>query len=203
MAYTLLDIANSALVKIGAKPVQSLVDDTPSGRLVALRLRPVMDTVLSMHPFSCAMKRAIIPPNAEKNTVVFAYTYSVPTDLLRMIRLEDSEGVIIYDYELIGQEISCDSDPLVITYIRSLYADGKIDYDVAEAMALYLAYDICERIDENSNKRQQLYSEFQQFYSQIKTTDSRKMGPKSYGPINVYGPIIDQDRPREIIDYRL
>ena len=133
-----------------------------------------------------------------------AYTFALPNDLLQLIALETSTGQRIYDYEHIGYSINVSETPLVVLYSRSLYTTGKADFDVSEAIALYLAYDVCERIDENTNRRQQLYQEFMNFFSMVKTTDSRKGGPTSYGPINVYGPsLTDPNRPNEIIDSRV
>lgn len=204
MSYTLLDIANSALVKIGAKPVQSIQDDTPSGRLIALRLRPVMDTILTMYPFTCSQKRVVIAPKAILEGQKYQYVFDIPSDMLRMISIEGKGGFRVFDFDHVGSELFCGYDPLTILYCRSMYNVEKVDFDLAEAISLYLAYDICERITENQNRRRQLYEEFSLFFAKVKTVDSQKGGPQSYGPINVYGPAyFDHDRPNELIDSRV
>lgn len=204
MSYTLLDIANSAIIKVGAKPLQSLNDDTPSGRVVALRLRPVMDTVLSLYPFNCTLRRTVLAPQEHAVLPVkYPFTYETPADMFQLVRLEDKTGDMITDYEHYGQQIQCSHTPLVVIYSRSLYNISSIDYEVAELVSLYLAYDICERIDPNYQRRQQLYQEFQIMFAQVRTSDSRRNGPSSYGPIDVFGPRLNRfDRPNDWIDSR-
>ncbi|MDV7394290.1 hypothetical protein RZS08_23110, partial [Arthrospira platensis SPKY1] len=65
-------------------------------------------------------------------------------------------------------------------------------------------YDVCERIDPNFQRRQQLYQEFQILLSQIKTSDSRRNGPASYGPTDVFGPHLNRhERPTDLMDSRV
>lgn len=205
MSYNLLDIANSALIKVGAKPLQSLDDDTPSGRVVSLRLRPVMDTVVTMYPFTCSRARTTIGPQPLPDVPSrFANTFQLPSDLLKLLTIEDNHGAQIFRYDHSGGKIHADPVSIVIYYSRSLYTLGFADFDAAEAISLYLAYDICERVDENSNRRQQLYQEFLNFYSMVRTSDARKGGPSSYGPLDVFGESLeDPYRPNQIIDSRV
>lgn len=205
MAYTLTDIANSALIKIGEKPLQSLDDDTPQGRVVSLRLRSVMDTVLTMHPFTCAMRRVNLVPSSGINALpTYEFVFRIPNDTLRTLSILDRNGDQIYDFAREGESILCNYPSITLIYTRSLYGAGFVAFDVAELISLYLSYDICERLDPNPQRRQQLYSEFHTMLAMIKAADARSRGPRSYGPINVFGPSMESlDRPNEIVDARV
>ena len=47
---TKIDLCSMALLKLGEKSIQSLLDDTPAAQLSRTLFDPVVDTLLSSHP---------------------------------------------------------------------------------------------------------------------------------------------------------
>jgi len=61
MASTKITISNSALALIGERRITTLADETEEARIVALVYDDVRDEVLTEHPWTFALKRAVLP----------------------------------------------------------------------------------------------------------------------------------------------
>lgn len=203
MAYTQLDIVNSALIKVGEKPIHSLDDDSNQARLAKLRFAVVADLVTTLHPFSCAKSRRKLNPEVDEPPFGFRYQFPLPDELLRLLAVVGPAGDTLYDFVVEGHKVLANVDRIGISFVRSLVNELRFDHDVGELVSLYLAYDICERIDGgNPQKQGQLFEAFNRFLAHVRTVDARRNGPRSYGPNNTFDIESLYDRPIGLEDYR-
>ena len=90
---TILEICNSALIKLGVEPITSLdplVDDSKAARLCAATYEMIRDDLLASHYWNFAMKRATLVVNATGPLYDYSYAYDLPADSLRIHSLSSS-----------------------------------------------------------------------------------------------------------------
>ena len=166
-----VQVANSALTKLGDSLIVSFDDDSPRAALVKERYQPARDHVLRMHPWNCAMKR-VSSANLSSPAPAFDYTYyhSLPDDWLRTIFI-GPDGT---DYRIEGRYIATDATELEHRYIRRVSDPTEIDTLCGEAIAFYLAWDICTRLQQNGEIKQEMWNGFQAMLRTAKTVDAQE-----------------------------
>lgn len=142
-----IEIINSAMVKLGAKTVLAITDDTVEARISKIRLRPIVDVVLRLHPWSCCRKRAIL--SALTAAPVFGYTYTLPlpSDYLRLVSID------LTDYHIEGEKLLlADDNRAELIYVARPTDLNTLDPLCAETAAWYLAWDACYAITQSSDR---------------------------------------------------
>jgi hypothetical protein len=200
MAYQTLDICNAALVRIGEKPINSLDDDSPAARIVKLRYRAVFDFVLTLHPFSSALHRIKLLPDALYEKVLhYSYRYAVPNDCLRFLEVYDKNGEHLHDFELEGNSILTNAtDFIALRYVRRVTDENLIDFGLGQLIALNLAWDIAQRLNPDSDRHSRqrgIYEEFQQQLRQLRRDESLKRPPNYYGIGDPFGDTLPDRSP--------
>ena len=93
MAWTDLEIANMALVRMGIhKQLTTLPDTSSEGKALAVLLPKVKERVLSAYPWSWALRHVALVAAAEAPTTLpfgWTHAYDKPADMLRPVRLWD------------------------------------------------------------------------------------------------------------------
>ena len=178
MSLDQVSITNSALIKIGAAPIMSLGDDSKEARLASIRFENVRDTVLRMHPWNFAVKRVVSSPITETPAFGYTFFHQIPSDNLRILRinpgfpaLSQEDGV---EYRLEGRLIATDSNSLEIKYISRIEDLTKFDAIAAEALALYLAWDLAYPIVQDLRLKKEILSEFKNTLRKAKSTDGQE-----------------------------
>jgi hypothetical protein len=79
------EICNSALLRVGSKPITSLLDENPQAD-TCNRLYPgARDSVLAEHEWSFCLKRATLTQLAATPAFGFDFQYQLPGDVLKII----------------------------------------------------------------------------------------------------------------------
>ncbi len=115
-----------ALLKLGERPIQSLDDDTTSARLARTLCDPVIDTLLSLHPWRFAMSEIKLVANMDGD-------FLIPSNVLRILK---SNGRIS------GNKIMAPGKTLTVTAIVRTDTDQMPGYFVSLA-ATKLAMEFC------------------------------------------------------------
>ena len=89
---SVVEIANAALLRIGAGLILDLDEDAKAARLCRQLYGPVRDAVLRAHPWNCALCRCDLARLATAPVFGFAHQYQLPSDCLRVIGLADEAG---------------------------------------------------------------------------------------------------------------
>lgn len=161
-------IANAALSKIGSQPITALTQANTRARLCNERLPEVFKIVLESHFWACAKKQITLSPLADPPVFGWSAAFQLPVDYLRIKSLEDSPP-----YEIVGKRILSNEATLELTYIYAISDPTQVDTQLSEAVALYLAKDICVRLTEDQGKRDDLDRQYQQMVKRAKTVDSQ------------------------------
>jgi len=142
-----LEIANSALIKLGEKPILALTADTTSARLLSVRMKPVIDIVLRLHPWNCCTRRSILTPTTTTPLFGFTYTHVLPSDFLRLVSTDVDD-----EYRLEKDALYADSNRIELIYIARPTDISTLDPLCAEAIAAYLAWDLCYAITQSGER---------------------------------------------------
>lgn len=123
---TKIDLCTMALLKLGEKPIQSLVDDSAAAQLARTLFDPVVDALIAAHPWRFACQSFDLDKNADGD-------FLIPAQCLRVLR---SAG------EIIGNKIVAPVDNISILAITRVPVENFPSYFVSLA-ATRLAMEFC------------------------------------------------------------
>jgi len=172
MAWTEVDIANSALINLGAEPIMSFDDDSKEARACKNRYARVRDIVLRMHPWNRAIRRVITAPLAD-DTPAFGFTYKhqLPADCLRILSIDPEQD---YEFRLEGKQIFTDSTALEVKYVAAIEDVAQFDDLLCEAIAMYLAWTLAYFITQSNSVKKQMWEDLQMIMMKAKSTDAQE-----------------------------
>lgn len=167
-----VDIANSALVKVGSEPIMDLNEDKKSARLCKNRIYQCLKIVLRMHPWNCVTERVELAPLATTPEHTFDYEHQLPSDCLRVISINPINED---DYRIENGKISTDTQTVELTYIKDPGEElGRLDVLCAEAVACYLAWDICFPLTESRALKNDIWNDFDKILKRAKSIDAKE-----------------------------
>lgn len=144
MAASAVQICSNALILLGADPINSFTDESDRATVVANLWPQVQDALLRMHPWNCAKKRVQLAPDAQSPDFEWAYQFTVPGDLLRVLAVGESGETP--DYRIEGRKLLTDESTLKLLYIyrntNIPHWDTLLVHAASAAMAEAAAYPI-------------------------------------------------------------
>lgn len=165
-------IANAALTLLGERRIDSLEADSKTAKLLKERFAEVRDDTLRSYPWSFATRRASLASNATPPVWQFDYAYDFPTDLLRLVNV-DNPGDQPYRVE--GRKIVTDMGPPInIEYTACVTDVSQMDVLFRQAFAAALALDLAEAVAGTSTKVEELREAFKQKLRAARTPDSQE-----------------------------
>ncbi len=168
---SVVEIGNIALVNLGEDTITSLSDDVKAARLINRRYAPIRDAVLRAHPWNCAMARAQLASTDPAPAWGPAACYQLPTDCLRVLRLEDRS--IAWKVE--GRKVVADgSAPLNILYVRQVDDPNAFDPLLIEAIAARLAADLAHPITHSTTLVQVMWDLYRQKLIEARGVDGQE-----------------------------
>lgn len=135
------DLANAALIPLGAEPLESLDDPVETARLVRAVLAGVVDAVLRDHPWNCAIRRAPLARLAVEDGGSFANAFALPADCLRVLDLDG----ITAPFTVEGRRLLTDQTKVRLRYVGRI---GPEEFDslLAAAVAAKLGATLAYRV---------------------------------------------------------
>ena len=149
-----VDVVNAALLKLGARPILTMTDDSIEGRLAQRRYDTVRDDVLRAHPWNFAQKRTSVAASATVPTYEYSFAYPVPTDFLRLMEI-DSPNNEPWRIESMDDSLHILTDsgtPLKILYVYRVTNVDMMPMSFREALSATLALEWAEAITGSSDK---------------------------------------------------
>lgn len=146
-----VEIANDALVEIGAEEIQSLDEATEAARQVKRVYERVRDQVLAEHPWNCALARVSLPADATAPTWGFSRSFQLPSDpyCLRVWSLSNTAA----KFKVEGRKLLSDeAAPLSILYIRRVTDPEQLSPWCARAISARLAARLAFRVSNSTSK---------------------------------------------------
>ena len=155
MASSDVEICNSALIKVGAKPIITLNDDSTEGRLCNTIYPVLKAKLLRSHPWNFAIRRAELSIIITDPVFEFENAFQLPVDVLRVLNLEDPT----VEYQVEGKLLLSDATEIFIRYISAV-DEGDFDANFQEVLAVMIASEIVYSLSESNALRESLKNEF-------------------------------------------
>ena len=148
-----VDICNLALDYLNVDPISTITDPTDKiGKLCARWYDNTRKSVLRMHTWNFAMKRATLAKDTAAPLHGYTTQYTLPSDYIRIVSV--GEDNCYQDYGLEGRKLllnDTDSTGLKIRYVYNSLNVEQYDPLFVELFALSLAYNISYPLSGNIN----------------------------------------------------
>lgn len=168
------DIANMALIELGADVIADIGQSTGHAKFCAARYSDVRDEVLRAHPWECARRRFSLPARAERPEYGFLWAYTLPTDppCLRVIRLEHTD----LRWTVEGRLILTDAPaPLRGLYVAQV-DEADWDASLTRAVALRLATAIAYRVTQSAAMRDSMDKAYREALREARSANAQETG---------------------------
>jgi hypothetical protein len=173
---SVVDIANLALVLVGAEPIVLITEQNNRARACNAAWPFVRQQVLRSHSWNCATTRTQLAPLATAPSWGFATAYTVPADCLHVMEVDTPE-----DWRVEGGQILTDATGVLnIRYLRDETDPEQFDASLANALAVRLAVDISEKINGNRIKRAQLLEQYRELLNDAMVDDGEEQSPAEF-----------------------
>lgn len=147
MALSRTQVINRALQLIAADTISDPDEDTTSARTAKLEYDAVVRAELSAYPWYFAKKQAQIAQDADAPLFKYAYAFTLPTDFMRLVEMEDrwvfsvdratQDTNPIPPYEMQGRSLLTDmTAPLRIGYVRDLTDEPTLWHPLFEEVVV-------------------------------------------------------------------
>ena len=159
MAATNVDIANSALSKLGAEEITSLSDNTRRAKLVNRQFDKIRKKLLRSHPWNFAIKRSALTEDASSPAFEYDNQFVLPSDFLRAVREEYKDT----DFKVEGNLLLANQDSFNLVYIADITDPTEFDATFDELFALTLAYELSYPLVQSMSLKDMLQKELMNF----------------------------------------
>lgn len=176
MSQVIVDICTSALIKLGAEPINDLNDDTKEARLCRIQYPKVRDAILRSSPWSFALKRVELSALTEAPIFGDKKQFQLPQDCVRWVKMYDT----CEKYMIEGRKLITADDIVRGWYITKSVTPDEFDASFSEALAYALAADLCYSITQSDNLRQSLLDGSQFFMNSSKSDNSQEVSPEDF-----------------------
>lgn len=173
-----VDICNSALTKIGAERITSLADNTRQAILCNAQYPLIRDSLLSVHSWNFAIKRADLVVTGNDPEYEFENEYTLPADCLRVIDTQFEDTF----YQVEGDKLYANVSELKIRYIAKITDTTKFSPKFVELLALALAIDLSYSLLQSASLTQNLDALYQRRLRDARSIDAQEN--PSYGLTN-------------------
>lgn len=163
MASSSLNIANKALLLIGADTITAITDDNTRGNACEELYEDIRDEVLvaTRYGWNCAKKRVELTVEGVDPRFDYDYRYTKPSDCLRVLFLSDTNGKkTTARWEVLGKHIYSKESVISVVYICQLTDVAKFTPFLVLCIALQLAINISYRIKQSPELEAKLEKKF-------------------------------------------
>ncbi len=152
-----IDIANSALSKLGAELLTSLTEDNDRAVLFNALYEQVRDATLEAFPWSFALKRTTLAQSASTPTFDWAFAYPLPADCLKVEKTDEDDYP--WTVETIGgtEMLFSDRGSMKVKYIFQVTDTAKFSPTYVEALTEHMASEMAMGITGKSDLKKLHY----------------------------------------------
>lgn len=159
---TKTDIANQSLIRIGKTLISSFVDRTREAELCNAIYDEVVDSVISLGPWTSCVFRSDLAQLITTPTWGYTHEYSLPTNpfCLKVLAVnETTPGDVIYSIE--GRKLLTDESSVSIRYIGRITDPNSYDVYLRQAIISKLAYELAYALSGNEALTQRLIKQYE------------------------------------------
>jgi len=165
-----VDVCNSALVQIGAKPISSLTDNSDAARTCNTIYEAARDKLIRMHPWNFATKRIALAEVLPAPVSGYDHQFGLPADCLRVLNNDDEN----YDWMIEGRALLTDESAVIIKYLSRITDVNQWDSLFREALELLLQSRLAIPMMNAPDVANQKLQEFRLFLIDARLADAQE-----------------------------
>lgn len=170
-------IANLALAALSMPRITSLDEGSKSADALKAIYDAIRRSTLRAHPWNFAQSFATLQRLSSAPAWKWAYWHPVPSDFLRMSRVEgDPPFKIMRGPGGVGRVVCCDSTPLNIEFVGDVTVETEFDDIFVEAFALKLAKFAAPSLTNSEELGDKLEKEFRRVLGLARGVDAQENG---------------------------
>ena len=170
MSPTAVELCSTALLKIGAMPIDGFDAPTTEARLARLFYDPLLDSLLGSYPWSFSLAQAKLVPDQTAVSGDFGHVHFLPNDMLRAISADAGA------YRVMGRRLHASTSPVVLTYQRRPDETDFPPYFV-QVLIARLAAEFCLPLTESTSRAEYLMRLAQAEMKSARLVDSQQSTP--------------------------
>lgn len=158
-----VEICNRGLQKLGATRITAMDENSVNARACDAAYDSLRQAELRANVWSFALDRASIAADAAEPAFGMAYSYTQPSDCLRVLDPYPFDDFADRDWQIEGRKIYTDmTAPLEIRYIKDVTEANTMDALFREALAARIAIELCEQLTQSNTKKEALKAEYKE-----------------------------------------
>ena len=176
-----VDLANEALLLLGANTITSFTDNDSNAVLVNRFYDSERDALLRSHRWNCAVTTANLASLADTPIIDWEFKFTLPTDpyCLRVLDVRTVTGDIKLDFAIQGRELLTEESAIDITYIQRLEDTMLYDSLLYQALVFRMAWKLAFPVTRSNTVMQQMAQLYDAIVRDSRAVDSQECTPET------------------------
>lgn len=170
MANSALKICNSALIKLGASKIDSLLDSNKAAVLCNEQYSKMRDRLLMSHYWNFAIKRASLVEDATSPAFEWENRFVLPTDFLRAISTEYNSD----EWVIEGGYLLTNESEINLKYIAKITTTTEFTPTFDEALAYMIAAELAYPLVQSRSLSQDMWKKAEQVLRDTRSFDAQE-----------------------------
>lgn len=181
-----VSICSNALLMLGAQTINDFADqlNLDRAKLCANLYPTVRDDMLRSHPWNCAIKRAVLAPDAATPSFGYDQSFELPADFMRVLEVGAS-GIQI-DYLVEGRTIQANTTVLELRYVFRNEVESTWDASLVKLVTLAMAAALAYPVTQSSALQQSLEQKLELATRKARAVDGQEDPPQTLGDERLY-----------------
>lgn len=176
-----VSICSNALLMLGAQTINDFADqlNLDRAKLCANLYPTVRDDMLRSHPWNCAIKRAVLAPDAVAPAFGYTHSFELPADFMRVLEVGTNSAQI--DYLVEGRTIQADTTVLELRYVFRNEVENTWDAHLVKLVTLAMAAALAYPVTQSSALQQSFEQKLEMTLKRARAVDGQEDPPQTLG----------------------
>ena len=176
-----VSICSNALLMLGAQTINDFADqlNLDRAKLCANLYPTVRDDMLRSHPWNCAIKRAVLAPDAVAPAFGYTHSFELPADFMRVLEVGTNGSQI--DYLVEGRTIQADTTVLELRYVFRNEVENTWDAHLVKVVTLAMAAALAYPVTQSSALQQSFEQKLEMTLKRARAVDGQEDPPQTLG----------------------